>query len=76
MLTLLGMRLAHMREEKGYQTLKAFAERYDLPQVQYWRIENGKANITIKTLVNILKIHNLSLRDFFCGMAKDMAVNH
>lgn len=67
----LGETLAELRMKKGYETLKEFTIKYDLPQIQYWRIEKGKANITIKTLVKILAIHNLTLHEFFCLMAED-----
>ncbi|HEY0652573.1 MAG TPA: helix-turn-helix transcriptional regulator [Chryseosolibacter sp.] len=65
-LTVVGMRLAELREKKGYSTLKEFAEVYDLPQIQYWRMEKGKANITLKSLARILKVHNMTLQEFFC----------
>lgn len=70
-LAVLGVRLAELREKKGFETLKEFTQKYDLPHIQYWRIEKGKANITIKTLVKILSIHNISLHDFFCTIAED-----
>lgn len=70
-LTVVGMRLAELREKKGYTTLKEFAEEYDLPQIQYWRMEKGKANITLKSLARILKVHNLTLQDFFCMVTED-----
>ncbi|HEY0655990.1 MAG TPA: helix-turn-helix transcriptional regulator [Chryseosolibacter sp.] len=60
-----GTKLTELREEKGYTTIKEFVTRYDLPEIQYWRIEKGKANITVKSLVKILAIHKLSPRDFF-----------
>ncbi|HMF71702.1 MAG TPA: helix-turn-helix transcriptional regulator [Flavitalea sp.] len=62
----IGDRLAELRIKKGYTTIKAFAQRYDLPEIQYWRIEKGKANITLKSLSRILNIHRVSLQDFFC----------
>ncbi len=65
-LTVVGLRLAELREKKGYSTLKEFAEDHDLPQIQYWRMEKGKANITLKSLARILSVHNMSLQDFFC----------
>ena len=68
LLTEIGSCLAELRIKKGYPTIKAFAERYDLPEIQYWRIEKGKANITLKSLSRILGIHRLSLHDFFCLM--------
>ena len=68
MLAEIGNCLAELRIKKGYSTIKAFAERYDLPEIQYWRIEKGKANITLKSLSRILHIHRLTLHDFFCLM--------
>jgi transcriptional regulator with XRE-family HTH domain len=70
-LAALGSRLVELREKKGYGTLKEFTEKYDLPQIQYWRIEKGKANITLKTLVKVLAIHNITLHEFFCLVTED-----
>lgn len=67
----LGDKLAELRVKKGYETLKEFTVKYDLPQIQYWRIEKGKANVTLKTLVKVLAIHNLTLHDFFSLVVED-----
>lgn len=67
----IGATLAELRVKKGHSTIKEFAEVYDLPEIQYWRIERGKANITLKSLVRILAIHNISLQDFFCLITID-----
>ena len=65
-LALIGHCLAELRIKKGFPTIKAFADRYDLPEIQYWRIEKGKANVTLKSLSRILHIHRLTLHEFFC----------
>ena len=70
-LAAVGIRLAELRTKKGYSTIKEFAEHYDLPEIQYWRIEKGKANITLKSLSRILRIHRVSIQDFFCLIAED-----
>lgn len=62
----IGNCLAELRVKKGYPTIKAFVEHHDLPEIQYWRIERGKANVTLKSLSRILSIHKLSLHEFFC----------
>ena len=62
----IGLALKGLRLKKGYNTLSNFSEKYDLPMIQYWRIENGKANITIKTLSHLLAIHKMTIEDFFC----------
>ena len=64
----IGIGLAALRVKKGYTTIKSFAEKYDLPEIQYWRIEKGKANVTLKSLSRILNIHRITIHDFFCLM--------
>ncbi|HEY0656532.1 MAG TPA: helix-turn-helix transcriptional regulator [Chryseosolibacter sp.] len=61
-----GAGLQELRIKKGFSTAKSFTEKYNLPEIQYWRMENGKANITLKSLYKILNIHGVSLQDFFC----------
>ena len=66
----IGVALKALREKKGFHTIKDFSTKYKLPLVQYWRIEKGKANMTIKTLTQLLAIHRLTIEDFFCLMDK------
>lgn len=68
-----GAHLAELRMKKGFTTIKSFADRYDLPEIQYWRMEKGKANITLKSLSRVLNIHRLSLQDFFCLISEEKA---
>lgn len=72
-LTVVGSRLADLRLKKGFSTIKEFVDHYDLPEIQYWRIEKGKANITLKSLSRILEIHRLRIHDFFCLLDKGVA---
>ena len=64
----IGDGLSQLRIKKGYESIKDFATDHNLPLIQYWRIEKGKANITIKTLLRLLSIHQLSVEDFFCTL--------
>lgn len=66
---LVGERLAELRKMKGYQTIKDFAMKFRLPPIQYWRIENGKTNPTLASLYKVLKIHKMSVLDFFSQIA-------
>jgi len=61
----IGERLRELRKAKGYSSYEDFAFDNDIPRMQYWRLEKGKTNLTIKTLEKILKIHNISFKDFF-----------
>lgn len=60
----IAARLKKLRIEKGYSSYETFSWEHDLPRVQYWRMEKG-TNFTIKTLLKILEIHGLSLKEFF-----------
>ncbi len=67
----IGSKITYLRKKKGYSSHEDFAYDYDLPRAQYWRIEKGKANLTIKSLCRLLTIHNLSLEEFFYLIYKD-----
>lgn len=61
----IGMRLKKLRESKGYTSYEHFAIENELSRMHYWKIEKGKANITIRTLLKLLTIHGCSIDDFF-----------
>jgi len=64
---LIASKIKELRVQKGYSSHEAFAWDNNLNRVQYWRIEKG-SNITLKTLISILEIHNISLSNFFKGI--------
>ena len=61
----IGNRLREIRKAKGYTSYETFAFDNDIPRMHYWRMEKGLANITIRTLEKILKIHNIGFKEFF-----------
>lgn len=61
----LGLKLSELRIKKGYHTQVEFANAYKLPPVQYWRLENGKANITLRSLHRLATIHDIKVSDLF-----------
>lgn len=61
----IGKKLEVLRVRNGYKSYEDFAIKNDLSRMQYWRIEKGKTNITLRSLIVILNIHNVSLEDFF-----------
>ena len=61
----IGKKLEVLRVRSGYKSYEDFAIKNDLSRMQYWRIEKGKTNITLRSLIVILNIHNISLEDFF-----------
>lgn len=63
----IGERIKHIRKEAGYKNYENFAFENDINRVQYGRMESGK-NFTIRSLLRILEIHKLSLKEFFDNM--------
>jgi len=61
----IGKKLLELRVKKGYTSHADFAADHGLPRIQYWRMEKGRTNITLKSLNKVLVIHKLSLEDFF-----------
>jgi transcriptional regulator with XRE-family HTH domain len=57
-------KIKRLRLEAGYSSHENFAWDNGLSRVQYWRVESG-SNITLKTLLRILDIHNITLEEFF-----------
>ena len=65
-----GEGIKELRLNAGFTSAETFANEYNLNRVQYWRVEKG-ANITLKTLLNILSLHNLSPSVFFNQLDKN-----
>lgn len=62
-----GDRLKELRIKKGFTSYEEFAWSYDLDRKQYWRMENG-ANMTLKSLLKLLNIHQITFEEFFKGL--------
>jgi len=60
-------KLRELRIGKGYSNHETFAWDNEINRVQYWKVEKG-SNITIKTLLRLLDIHDISLSKFFKEM--------
>lgn len=59
-----GAKLKELRVAKGYTSYETFAFDHELNRVQYWRMEKGQ-NFTLKSLLKVLEIHNISMEEFF-----------
>ena len=60
----ISQRLRQLRMEKGYSSAEIFAYEHDLNRSSYWRMEKGY-NITVLSLLRVLDIHGLTLKEFF-----------
>ena len=70
-LELIGRKLLDLRIKKGYTSHADFAKDHALPRIQYWRMEKGKSNITLRSLCRVLAVHNLTIEDLFESIAKE-----
>lgn len=61
----IGRRLKEIRISKGYTSYEDFALDHGIARMQYWRLETGKSNPTIKTLYKVLEIHQITFSEFF-----------
>ena len=66
----IGLKLMELRKAMGYTSHEGFAYDYDIPRVQYWRMERGRANLTLNSLLKLLRIHRLSIEDFFYSLSQ------
>ena len=66
----IGNELYRLRIKKGYSSHADFAADHGLPRIQYWRLEKGKANLTLRSLAKVLAIHELSLEEFLGEILK------
>jgi transcriptional regulator with XRE-family HTH domain len=71
LLETIGQKLLELRIEKGYTSHADFASDHGLPRIQYWRMEKGRANITLKSLSKVLEIHELSVEEFLGEILKE-----
>ena len=60
----IGQRLKSLRIDAGYKSYEVFAWENNLSRIQYWKMEKG-TNCTLKSLFKVLKIHNLTYKEFF-----------
>jgi transcriptional regulator with XRE-family HTH domain len=60
----IAIKLKQLRVEKGFTSYEDFALEYDLSRSYYWKVEKGQ-NMTLDYLISILKIHGVSLKEFF-----------
>ncbi|MCD9017049.1 helix-turn-helix domain-containing protein [Parachryseolinea silvisoli] len=60
-----------LRKQKGLPSYESFAFVHDLPRAQYWRVEDGKSNLTLRTIAKLLAIHNLTIDEFAELLAND-----
>ena len=60
----IATKLKELRKSKGYSSYETFALDNGLDRKQYWRAESG-SNLTLRSLIKILSIHNHDLITFF-----------
>ncbi|OUJ69882.1 hypothetical protein [Hymenobacter crusticola] len=61
-------KLRRLRLAAGYKSYETFAFEHELSRVSYGKHEKG-SNITMKSLLRLLDIHQLTLTEFFADIA-------
>lgn len=64
---LIANKLKKLRKKSGYSSYENFALDHGLDRKQYWRAEAG-SNLTLKSLIKILKIHKVDFKSFFSDL--------
>ncbi len=64
-LSKIGERLKQLRIDNNCGSYEKFAFDNDLSRATIYRIEAGKLDFRIETLIKILDAHNITLKDFF-----------
>ncbi|MGZ3862087.1 MAG: helix-turn-helix domain-containing protein [Bacteroidia bacterium] len=64
----IGAGLKDLRIRNGYSSYESFAIEHGLSRMQYWRIEKGLTNLTLRSLITLLNIHKVDIKDFFLLM--------
>lgn len=62
---MIGNRLRDIRIKKGYSSYVEFALEAQMQPKQYWKLEAGIANFTIRSLLRVLETFEMSLEEFF-----------
>jgi len=44
----IAKKLVELRKKRGYSSYESFALDHEIPRMQYWRLEKGKTNVTLK----------------------------
>lgn len=66
-LTEVSERLKELRKEKGFKNYEHIAFELGMSRSAYWRLESGE-NFSLKTLVKICKLLDVTLEQFFEGV--------
>lgn len=60
----IGTKFKEMRIDQGFSSYEDYAWTHGFSRMQIWKAEKG-SNLTMKSLLKILKTHNISLAEFF-----------
>lgn len=60
----IGERITYFRKQKGYTQLK-FADITNYDRTYLSRVESGKQNLTVETLIRICECLGITLKEFF-----------
>lgn len=65
MMSQIAGKLKELRIQAGYTSYENFAWDNGINRMQYWKMEKGDTNFTMKSLHKVLLAHDISLSEFF-----------
>lgn len=63
----IGNRIRELRLGAGYTSYRTFANEHGMSSKGYWKVESGE-NFTVNTILKIVEIHKITLKEFFEGV--------
>ncbi len=60
----MAVKFKQLRIDKGFSSYEDYAWAHGFSRMQVWKMEQGN-NLTMKSLLRILKTHDMSLAEFF-----------
>jgi len=63
MLLRIGAKVRELRKKNGNLSILNFSNHHDINHQTYYRLETGE-NFTMHTLLQVLQIHNVTLKEF------------
>lgn len=58
-------KIRKLRQDAGYKSHEDFALEVPMNRSSYCKLEGNAPNMTMKTLLRILSVHNVTLKEFF-----------
>lgn len=63
--TKVAERIKSLRKEKGHNNYEHFANYIEVASLTFWKLENGKGDFKMETLLSVLEGLGIGIEEFF-----------